>query len=419
MGCCTTNEVGNTKSLYAATNAYSSMPVHNWYLHKYGEIANRYGSSGKVKIDDFLDKYKEKILFQDTYFDRGAGEGMLYCAVVELDTKGAIGYIEDCYFDKKQNFRKANLNVFYTKETPAVEYVKKYIVKNIIKEDKKGIINLICKTQSSFELKEFVIKDPNIDFESNYNSDFKEIDSIILERLNEEDGKGLVMLYGDPGTGKTSYIRRIINNVNKRVLYLPPDMATELSNPGLVPFLTDIPNSLLIVEDAENVLLKRHGQHNQAISNILNLSDGLFGDCLNIQILATFNTNLSNIDEALLRKGRLIAKYEFKKLSEDRVKRLAKKLGVKLDKNSATLAEIYNCEDIDFAKNNRKQIGFKVTQDEGLVPKSARKTTAASKKKVHIPKSLAKDLLKFHGITKNEINTVIKDVSNTSKKSKK
>jgi len=122
-------------------------------------------------------------------------------------------------------------------------------------------------------VKEFVIKDPNIDFESNYNEDFKEVDSIILERLNEENGKGLVMLYGNPGTGKTSYIRRIINNVKKRVLYLPPDMATELSNPGLVPFLTDIPNSLLIVEDAENVLLKRQGQHNQAISNILNLSE--------------------------------------------------------------------------------------------------------------------------------------------------
>jgi SpoVK/Ycf46/Vps4 family AAA+-type ATPase len=210
------------------------------------------------------------------------------------------------------------------------------------------------------------------------------VDSIILDRLNQEDGKGLVMLYGEPGTGKTSYIRRIINNVNKRVLYLPPDMATELSNPGLLPFLTDIPNSLLIVEDAENVLIKRQGQHNQAISNILNLSDGLFGDCLNIQILATFNTNLSNIDEALMRKGRLIAKYEFKKLSPDRVKKLTKKLGVKFDKDSGTLAEIYNCTDMDFAKNNRKSIGFKVAED-GILGKPTNKKVVVKKRSYKVP----------------------------------
>jgi hypothetical protein len=292
----------------------------------------------------------------------------MYSAIIDMDSKGTIAYIEECFFDSTEKILKANLSVFHSKETPAVEYAKKYIAKNVIRDEKKGIINLICKSQLGFELKEFTIKDPNIDFDLNYNEDFKSIDSVILEKLNKEGGKGLVMLYGEPGTGKTSYIRRIINHVNKRVLYLPPDMATELSNPGLVPFLTDIPNSILIVEDAENVLLKRQGQHNQAISNILNLSDGLFGDCLNIQILATFNTSLANIDEALLRKGRLIAKYEFKKLSGDRVKKLSKKIGVNFEKDSGTLAEIYNCEDLDFSAS-RNKIGFSVAPDGGLIKK--------------------------------------------------
>lgn len=369
------------KPLYSVANRYSSMPVYNWYLFKYGEIANTYGSNNKVKIDDFLKKYEKNILYKDVYFNKERGEGSMYCAIIDLDSKGTVAYIEECYFDSKEKIRKAHLSILYSKETPVLESVKKYISKNIVRDDKKGIINLICKTQAGFELKEFTIKDPNIDFESNYNDDFKPIDSIILDKLNQEDGKGLVMLYGEPGTGKTSYIRRIINNVNKRVLYLPPDMATELSNPGLVPFLTDIPNSLLIVEDAENVLIKRQGQHNQAISNILNLSDGLFGDCLNIQILATFNTNLANIDEALLRKGRLIAKYEFKKLSEDRVKRLSKKLGIKFGKDSGTLAEIYNCEDMDFNSGNRSKIGFAVNNDNGLIPKNE----TVKGKKVPVP----------------------------------
>lgn len=372
------------KMLYGSANMYASMPVHNWYLLKFGQIGNIFSAGSMVKIDDFLKKYENKILYQNSYFHKDREESSIFCAIVEMDSQGTVAYVENCMLDKKENYQKSHLSVLYSKETPALEYARKYVSKHAIREDKKGIINLICKNQTGFELKEFTIKDPNIDFEANYNAGFKQVDDVILEKLNQEDGKGLVMLYGEPGTGKTSYIRRIINHVNKRVLYLPPDMATELSNPGLVPFLTDIPNSILIVEDAENVLLKRQGQHNQAISNILNMSDGLFGDCLNIQILATFNTNLSNIDEALMRKGRLIAKYEFKKLSEDRVQRLTKKLGVNFTKDSGTLAEIYNCEDNDFSASNRKAIGFTVN-DNSLVDKKdidkAKKVKIASRTK--------------------------------------
>lgn len=380
------NSASTNGFFYGTTNPYSSMPVHNWYYSKYGDLANRYGSAGKVKLDDFLKKYEKSILYKDTYFDKELGRGEIYCCIIQMDNHGTIAYVEDCNFDKKQSIRKGFLNIFYNKQTLAYDYAIKYIAKHKVQEDKKGIINLICKTANGgFELKEYSIKNPDIDFNINYNEGFKDIDKIILEKLNEENGKGLVMLYGEPGTGKTSYIRRIINNVRKRVLYLPPDMATELSNPGLVPFLTDIPNSILIVEDAENVLIKRQGQHNQAISNILNLSDGLIGDCLSIQIVATFNTNLSNIDEALMRKGRLIAKYEFKQLTSDRVKRLARKLGVKFDKDSGTIAEIYNAEDMDFSKTARKAIGFK--NDNGVLENES------TGKKISTPKNSRKKII--------------------------
>jgi len=47
---------------------------------------------------------------------------------------------------------------------------------------------------------------------------------------------------------------------------------------------------------------------------LLNISDGLLYDCLNIQIICSFNIDIIKVDSALLRKGRLIAKYEFKEL---------------------------------------------------------------------------------------------------------
>ena len=361
-------------NFYALTNTYESTPVRNWYINNFSKIPSGFFANGKMYTDGFIEKYKDRVIQYDLTVNSDSKKELMFGAIFNIDSNGTVAVLHDNRFDKKEGKQKGYIYFLFLENNKYVSEFKKYSEKNKIKEEKKGIINLICKTQSGFELKEYTIKNPIIDFNTNYNKDFKDIDKIVLERLNKEDGKGLVLLYGPPGTGKTSYIRHIINNVtDKRVLYMPPDMASELSNPGLIPFLTDIPNSILIVEDSENVLIKRQGQHNQAISNILNLSDGLLSDCLSIQIVATFNTELKNIDEALLRKGRLIAKYEFKPLSKDRVQGLAKKLGINFISESATLAEIYNCSDMDF-KEQRNVIGFTLENKKNKVEEQVIKT---------------------------------------------
>ena len=152
-----------------------------------------------------------------------------------------------------------------------------------------------------------------------------------------------MLLHGKPGTGKTTYIRYLINKINKNKIFVPPNLTELLSDPGFIPFLMENPNSILFVEDAENVLRSREdGHHNQAVSNVLNITDGLLSDCLNIQIVATFNTNIKNIDPALLRKGRLIAQYEFKPLVPERAEKLADSLKIWLDDiDNLTVADIY------------------------------------------------------------------------------
>ena len=63
-------------------------------------------------------------------------------------------------------------------------------------------------------------------------------------------------------------------------------------------------SKILIIEDAERVISDRESNGSPAgVSNILNLTDGILGDCLNIQVIATFNMKREKIDQALLRKG--------------------------------------------------------------------------------------------------------------------
>jgi ATP-dependent 26S proteasome regulatory subunit len=77
-------------------------------------------------------------------------------------------------------------------------------------------------------------------------------------------------------------------------------------------------NSVLVIEDAEELISSREEVRNSNLSMLLNLTDGLLGESVGIQIIVTFNTDVNNIDKALLRKGRLSIIYEFKLLALDR-----------------------------------------------------------------------------------------------------
>ena len=168
-------------------------------------------------------------------------------------------------------------------------------------------------------------------------------------------------MHGVKGSGKTTYIRHLTKAVKgKRIIYVSPDIAENISNPTFVSFFIKYPNSVIIIEDAENILKTRKAGGNQAVSNLLNLSDGLLGDALQVQIICTFNSEIQEIDEAIRRPGRLIAEYKFDKLTKNKAQKLAEKLYpddvIKIDKDM-TLADIYNVKKKKFL-NEQGKIGF-------------------------------------------------------------
>jgi hypothetical protein len=66
------------------------------------------------------------------------------------------------------------------------------------------------------------------------------------------------------------------------------------------------------------------------------------------------------IDPALMRKGRLIAKYEFGKLGINKAQRLSNHLGYKgVITKPMTVAEVANQEEKEFATKQVNVIGFR------------------------------------------------------------
>ena len=190
--------------------------------------------------------------------------------------------------------------------------------------------------------------------------------------LNEMDNMyDLELVYGSEEryytngilSHNTSYLKYLTKFIkDKEILFIPPSMAEMLSEPSIIPFLMEKRNSILIIEDAERVIGDRQGGGSSpaGVSNLLNLTDGILGECLNIQVIATFNTQRENIDKALLRKGRLIAEHKFEKLSVDNTNTLLKYLGKDfISDEPLALADIYNIEMDDLRVTREpNKIGF-------------------------------------------------------------
>lgn len=221
-------------------------------------------------------------------------------------------------------------------------------------------INLIVQAKNRLELKAMEIKRTKLDLDVFYEDDFKEIDETIRKRLNQKKDKGIVLLHGLPGTGKTTYLRYLVGKIKKRVLFLSPTVAGNLMNPEFIELLIDNPNTVLMIEDAENIIKDRKYNDSSSVSNLLNISDGLLADFLNVQLICTFNNSLTMVDSALMRKGRLIAKYEFGKLSVRKAQRLSDRLGFRnLITKPMTIAEITNPDEKEYATERAETIGFK------------------------------------------------------------
>jgi len=347
------------KDLYGLTgNSFSHFPILKWYSEKYNTIPD-VCHIGEIYIDDLLEDEDYKVRwsykgFTDYSGEEHMGHEMLrmferdqMCeyfmeALVEIED-GMFLLLYDGELDPKNEFLQAIAVLFYKEGKHDPSDILHFVSDKYVTHDDRGSLGLLFHGRNGFSTRDFTIPMPVIDFNLNYNKGFEEVNNTIYLALSMQKGKGLVLLHGKPGTGKTTYIRYLINRLNKNKIFIPPNLTEMLSDPGFIPFLMDNPDCVLFVEDAENVLRSREdGQNNQAVSNILNITDGLLSDCLNIQIVATFNTHLKNIDEALLRKGRLIAQYEFTSLKPDRAEMLADSLNVWLDDtDDLTLADIY------------------------------------------------------------------------------
>jgi len=273
---------------------------------------------------------------------------------------------DEDYDEFESEVNSLEFNIAYDASEPNEAFLLKETFFEPDDHKPKNKIMLFEKSQyGDLVLTPHKVRNYELDIDENYNDDFKPVHEKITKWMGDFTSRNnkLILLHGVPGSGKTNYIKHLLNNSGTvKKIYIPPFFVQSMADPGFFPVIKREKDSILIIEDAEKVLINREESNdNSVISILLNLCDGIMADVLNFKIVATFNTDEDKIDAALKRKGRMFLKYKFDELSEEKTSNLFYKLyGEKAPKTRMTLAEIYNDENEYGPKKEVKSIGFGV-----------------------------------------------------------
>lgn len=336
---------------------FGSVDTYNWqriFKRVYGKTGYNYHCTGYIGELDMDEKAAESHIFPED------ADGRLEVFVKVAKAYGGItrrGFGGMAVFGDRFIFLVNGTLICHTDDILEVrENIQKFLPE---REDDIPTIKYVLMSNGSISYTRIPINKTSEDLSGNYNDD---IPTERLVSVLRDKQSSISILHGIPGCGKTTYIRKLVaDNKDLDFYWLDAKMLNLTTDESFLRFLINNNNAVYIIEDCEALLRDRGEYADSPLASLLNISDGMLGDSLNIKFLCTFNADLEKIDPAVLRKGRLKVKYEFKELASEKVKVLADKLGITIPEiKPMPLCEIYNFEHDNGVKapEPRRKVGF-------------------------------------------------------------
>jgi hypothetical protein len=223
-------------------------------------------------------------------------------------------------------------------------------------EETNNLNTIALSTQSGLEIEPIELDDDFENFDHYYSSNTNKSVEKLIKKIKKTN-KGLSVLYGERGTGKTSVINYIASKLDRIVIFIPNNLIEHtINNPDFRKFIKKFQKPVIVLDDCELTLSDYYNRTNITTNNILQMVDGFLSDTMEVNIICIFNTDdEDDIDEALLDCNSLIDVIEFEYLSGEESEELSKVVGSsKKYKNKTRLIDIIKKK----SGGDQKKIGF-------------------------------------------------------------
>jgi hypothetical protein len=300
-------------------------------------------SQAEGKTNKSLSFYEEKVKNEKCEliyrYINGGYDNQIFVGdntVVELEHRGNKSYC---------------INVL-SQSTETVNRLIKTITSNIVPIKRVGQVFSIMRQGPHLSLSS--VGNAGLPLEKeNYSNKVLNLYNDVVDDLRSESPAGRIVIFeGEPGTGKTHLIKSLLLEVpDGMFVMIPPDMVSSLAGPEFLPLLlqnkahyaNDGP-IIIVLEDADQCLVVRSKENMNTIQALLNLGDGILGSMLDLRIIATTNANKLQMEDAILRPGRLSYRVEVDALNSNEASALLKKLvpgNKEVINENLTLAKVY------------------------------------------------------------------------------
>lgn len=288
---------------------------------------------------------EEKMIFNEKSFCKLDND--IYCSFIILDKKGENSIVSEVvfYFANKTNLDKIQ---------SIVEELNSCLLDFC--EESTNNLNTITLAQTGLEIEPVETSVDLECFEMFYSKKtMKEITK--LTKSIKKSNKGLSILFGERGVGKTSVVSYLASKLDRIVIFIPNNMIENtINNSEFRRFLKRYDRPIIVIDDCEMLLNEFFNKSNIFSNNLLQMIDGLLSDSIEANVVAIFNVEKEDeIDHSLIECNNLLKLVEFEKLHSDEATELSDYLGHKKKiKNKSRLIDIIKNQDTD----NTNQMGL-------------------------------------------------------------
>lgn len=195
-------------------------------------------------------------------------------------------------------------------------------------EETSNNLNTVSINQNTLEIEPLESKYDSEFFDLYYSKKTMKDIQKLVKSLKKTD-KGLSILYGERGTGKTSVINYLAEKLDRIVIFLPNSSIEQtINNSEFRKFLKRYDRPIIVIDDCEMLLNEFFTKSNIFSNSLLQMVDGLLSDSIKVNIITIFNVSDSDeIDHVLLDCNNLLKVIEFQELAVDEASELCEHLG--------------------------------------------------------------------------------------------